>query len=78
MADTIITNSPEKGGDSGAGWAVALVIIIVLVVGGIILYKKGAFRGNSAAPASNGTNINVSIPGGSSGSSDSGTPNPAQ
>ncbi len=69
MADTIITNSPERGSDSGAGWAVALVIIIALVVGGVILYKKGAFR--SAAP-SNDTNINVTIPTGSTDSPDSG------
>ena len=61
MADTIITNTPPRdgGGDSGAGWAVALVIIIAVVVGGIILYRKGAFR---AAPASNDTNINVTLP----------------
>ena len=60
MADTIITNSPEKGnGDGGAGWIVALVIIIAVVAGGIILYRRGAFR--AAAPASN-TNINVTVP----------------
>jgi len=60
MADTIITNSPEKNdGDSGAGWVVALVIIIVVVVGGILLYRHGAFR--AAAPAGN-TNINVTVP----------------
>jgi cell division protein YceG involved in septum cleavage len=66
MADTIITNTPDKGsGDSGAGWAVAVVILIAVVVGGIILYKKGAFRSN---PSSNGTNINVTIPAGSNSS----------
>jgi len=58
MADTIITNSPERDGDSGAGWVVALVIIIAVVVGGIVLYRRGAFR--AAAPASN--TINVTIP----------------
>ena len=69
MADTIITNSPDRGrGDGGAGWAVALVIIIAVVVGGIILYKKDVFRGGSP---SNDTNINVTIPNpaGSSGNS---------
>ena len=58
MADTIITNSPERDGSGGAGWVVALVIIIAVVVGGIVLYRRGAFR--AAAPASN--NINVTIP----------------
>jgi len=59
MADTIITNSPERDGGGGAGWVVALVIIIAVVVGGIMLYRSGAFR--SAAPASD-TNINVTVP----------------
>ena len=59
MADTIITNSPERNdGNGGAGWVVALVIIIAVVVGGIVLYRRGAFR--AAAPASN--TINVTIP----------------
>ena len=58
MADTIITNSPEKDG-GGAGWVVALVIIIAVVVGGIVLYRRGVFR--AAAPAS-GIDINVTIP----------------
>ncbi len=57
MADTIITNSPEGSG-GGAGWVVALVIIIGLVVGGVVLYRNGVF--NKAAPAEN--NINVTIP----------------
>jgi hypothetical protein len=60
MADTIITNSPEKsGGDSGAGWFVAIIILIAVIVGGIILYRHGGF--GSAAPSS-GTNINVTVP----------------
>jgi hypothetical protein len=58
MADTIITNSPERDGSGGAGWVVALVIIIAIVVGGIVLYRRGAFR--AAAPAS--STINVTIP----------------
>lgn len=59
MADTIITNSPEKGGDGGAGWVVALVIIIVVVVGGWLLYRNGVF--NSAGPAPS-NDINITIP----------------
>ena len=59
MADTIITNSPERDGDGGAGWVVALVIIIAVVVGGIVLYRRGVFR--AVAPAGN-TNINVTVP----------------
>lgn len=58
MADTIITNSPERDGGSSAGWVVALVIIIAVVVGGIVLYRRGAFR--AAAPAN--STINVTVP----------------
>lgn len=59
MADTII-NTPDKGGDAGAGWVVALIIIIAVVVGGYVLYQNGVF--NRAAPAAESTNINVTIP----------------
>ncbi len=60
MADTIITNSPERERDGGssAGWAVAVIILIAVVVGGILLYRHGMFR--SSAPSN--TNINVTVP----------------
>ncbi len=59
MADTIITNSPDRGGSGDdAGWAVVLIIILV-VVGGIVLYRFDVFR--NLTPVSN-TNINVTIP----------------
>lgn len=67
MADTIITNTPRSSDDAGgAGWLVAVVIILVVAIGGLILYQKGFFRGNGE----NTTNINVSIP-------ESVTPTPA-
>lgn len=78
MADTIITNErgPERErdrGDSGAGWVVALIIIIALAIGGIILYKRGVFRANTSSDT---TNVNVTVPNplnnNSSGSSASG------
>lgn len=58
MADTIVTNSPGNS-DSGAGMVVGLILVLLVVVGGIFLYQRGAFR--AAAPAG-GTNINVTIP----------------
>jgi len=58
MADTIVTNSPEGNG-GGAGWFVALIILIAVVIGGVVLYRQGAFR--AIAPAGN-TNINVTLP----------------
>ncbi len=74
MADTIITNSPERSSESSAGWFVALIIIIAVVAGGILLYKRGAF---SRAPApSNDTNINVTIPNPIDSPGQSSEPNP--
>ncbi|MBV9159318.1 MAG: hypothetical protein JO019_01840 [Candidatus Kaiserbacteria bacterium] len=60
MADTIITNSPERGtnnGDSSAGWAVAVIILLIIVAAGgyYILRHRGAVQ-NPAA------NIQVNIP----------------
>lgn len=64
MADTIITNSPERrSSDEGAGWLVALVIVIAIIVGGVFLYRSGFFWSANSQPADdNDTNINVSIP----------------
>lgn len=59
MTDTIITNVPGSSDDaSGAGWLVALVIILAIGIGGLVLYQKGFFNGNAGGT----TNINVSVP----------------
>ena len=58
MADTIVTNSPDTGGGS-AGWAVAVIILLAVIVGGFVLYRNGAFNGTEPADT---TNINVTIP----------------
>lgn len=59
MADTIINTPSPNNSDSSAGWVVALVVILAVVVGGIVLYQKGYF----AAPSQpDTTNINVTIP----------------
>ncbi len=63
MADTIITNSPEKNnGDSGAGWFLAIVIIIALVIVGIVLYKNGVFSKQPTSTTNSSTNINLTVP----------------
>lgn len=70
MADTIVnTPGPQESGT--AGWAVAVVILLAVVVGGFVWYRY--YR--PAAPASTDTtNINVTIPAPSTG----GTPDTAQ
>ena len=59
MADTFISNTPGSNNDNGsAGWMVALFIVLVVVVGGIVMYQKGYFH--SAKDST--TNVNVTIP----------------
>ena len=57
MADTIVTNSPAS--DGGAGWFIALVLVIILAVGGAVLYQRGFFNGERPADT---TNIQVTVP----------------
>lgn len=57
MADTIVTNTPATT-DSGAGWVVAFIILVAVVIGGFALYQNGFF--GKAAPGT--TNINVTVP----------------
>lgn len=77
---TIINNDPTTPGErvvrvensSSAGWAVAVVVLIaVLLVGGYLFMR---YRGSpAAAPATNGgANINVTIPTGSQTPDDGG------
>jgi hypothetical protein len=62
MADTIVTNSPAANdGGAAAGWIVALVIALAVIVGGFVLYRNGAFGAAAPAPAGS-TNVNVTIP----------------
>jgi hypothetical protein len=65
MADTIITNTPERGvsSDNGAlGVVLALIVLAVVVIGGIYLYRHG-----SVGVPNTGTNINVTVPSTDSG-----------
>ena len=69
MADTTIINTPASQDDSGAGWVVALIILIAVIVGGFLWYR---YYGHAASTSPSGTNINVTIPtpstGGTAGS----------
>jgi hypothetical protein len=54
-----VVNSDSGG--SAAGWAMALIVLAVVIVGAIFLFGHG---GGAASP---GTNINVTAPSGGSG-----------
>ncbi len=53
----------DRRGDSSTGWVVAVLILLAVIIGGVIVWKK---YGHTSAPAqsSGGTNINVTLPGG--------------
>ena len=59
MADTIVTNSPGTSDSGAAGMVIALIALVVVVVGGIVMYQRGFFN-DTSKPGD--TNINVTIP----------------
>ena len=71
MADTIITNSPDRGTvaqDNGAvGLVVAILVVLALIVLGLFFFRHGA----PGVPNTGSTNVNVSLPSG--GGTDGGT-----
>ncbi|HEY6020265.1 MAG TPA: hypothetical protein VIY48_10285, partial [Candidatus Paceibacterota bacterium] len=46
--------------DSGAGWAIALMVLVALLVAGFVWARY--YRAPAAAPATTGTSVNVSLP----------------
>jgi hypothetical protein len=66
MADTTIVNTPSRDmrdSDSVAGWAIALIIVVVAAVIAAVYYVR-----THGAAANPGTNIQVTVPSGTGGS----------
>lgn len=58
MADTIVTNSPDRATDNtAAAWAIAVVVILAVIVGAVFLY-----RNTSPGVPNTGNDINVTLP----------------
>jgi hypothetical protein len=66
--DRVIERRTIDTVDSGAGWAVALIIVVALAVGAFVWAR---YRAPAAAPQSPGASVNVSLPS-AGGSSDTG------
>jgi hypothetical protein len=61
MADTII-NTPDRTQDSAAGWAIAAVVVVAIIIGAVLLFRNGL-----PGVPNTGTDINVTIPSQNSG-----------
>lgn len=70
MADTIL-NTPERGTREvdSAGWAIAIVILLAVVIGGLLLFRQA---GVTPGTPNTGTDLNVTVPSGGDASSASG------
>ncbi len=69
MATIINTPATREASDSGAaGWAVAVAVL--LAVGILALFVWPGIVRNSAVPAETGSTINVSLPAGTTGGTD--------
>ncbi len=58
MADTIV-NTPTTTDSGSAGWAIAVIVLIAVIVGGFVWFRY--YKAPQPA-AESGTNINVTIP----------------
>jgi hypothetical protein len=61
MADTIITNTPDRevSDNNAVGIVLALIVLAVVIIGGIYLYRHGSV----GVPNTGDTNITVTVPG---------------
>lgn len=69
MADTIITNTPERQDSGALGLVIALIIAAAIIAAGVIWYRHGA----PGVPNTGSTNINVTLPSNSGSSGDTGS-----
>ena len=60
MADTIINTPSPQSENGNAGWAVAVIILVLIIVGGIVWYRT--YHSAAPAPAGDTTNVNVTVP----------------
>ena len=70
MADTTIVNTPTRDDSSAAGWVVALIILVAVILGGIVWYRS--YGHPAAAAPTSGASVNVNIPAPTSGGTSGG------
>lgn len=70
-----IINTPGERQDSSAGWAVAVIILLVVLAGLVFWYVRSH---RAAAPGNAGATIQVNLPSGGTGGPGGGGETPAQ
>lgn len=66
MADTIVNTPDRGGGESAAGWAIAAVVVVAVIVGALLLFRNGL----PGVPNTGTMDVNVEVP---AASTDSGS-----
>lgn len=57
MADTYVNTPGTERSDSAAGWAIAAVVVVAIIIGAVLL-----FRGGLPGVPNTGTDVNVTVP----------------
>ena len=57
-------------GESQTGWVVAVLVLIVVIIGGVYMWMHYRHPAAAPAPQSDSTNINVTLPGGTNNTGD--------
>ena len=88
MADTVITPAAQDSGNGAAGWAVAVIILLAVVLVGIFVWpglsRAPAGSGDASTPDAIDVNVRLpqvpvgDAPSGASGSGNVQAPAPAQ
>lgn len=66
MADTIVNTPDRATNESAAGWAIAAVVIVAVIVGALLLFRNGL----PGVPNTGTMDVNVQLPAGSTGGGD--------
>lgn len=64
MADTIVNTPGNTTNDSAAGWAIAAIVVVAIIIGAVLLFRDGL---PGVPNTGSDTNVNVELPAGGTG-----------
>lgn len=68
MADTIVNTPDRVANESAAGWAIAAVVVVAVIIGAVLLFRNGV----PGIPNTGTMDVNVELPAGSTGGTNTG------